>query len=172
MTSIDFMNVKLLGVQVGVVGEQGPGDTGEEGRDHEREHLVAGRRDAEGFGRDLIFANREERPAVVGTHEVSDDHEGHDHAAEHPGKIGAGRHAGKAAGPPDGVDVQDHDPDDLAEAEGHDRQVVAAEPHRGKTHQESAAALTAPPTRIASKNGPAAARPPSPVSTPNSRGTA
>ena len=107
------------------MGEKRPGHTREESSDHEGGDLVSRGWDAERLRGDLVLADREEGPPMIGAHEVPDQHEGEPRAAEYPREVRALRHAGKASRAPHGVDVQDRDADDLAEPEGHDREIIA-----------------------------------------------
>ncbi len=66
-----------------------------------------------------------------------DDQDGRAREQIDPGEVREPRDSGEAASASDRVDVQNEDPDDLAETESDDRQVITAEPQRWNSHEES-----------------------------------
>ncbi len=117
--------------------EEGPRHAREEGADHEGGHLVARGGHAQRLRGDLVLADGEERAPMEGLHEVPDHDIGDPRPPEHPREVRPLRHPRESARAAHRVDVQDRDADDLAEPQRHDGQVVAAQPHRGQTDQES-----------------------------------
>lgn len=109
----------------------------EERREGERHDLVVGGVDAAAFGGDLVFADREDRAPVAGLHDHVDHQAGDHHADEHvrDGRgLGDALEARGAEGEVEAehaVNVEEHDADDLAEAEGDDREVIPLETQGG-----------------------------------------
>ena len=86
----------------------------------------------------------EKRAAVIGADQVPEHDEREGGHGRRPGEIGPLRDSREAARTTHRVDVEDRDPDDLAEAERHDGEVIAPEPHRREPDQEPLTARDEP----------------------------
>src|SRR5262245_878098 len=110
----------------GEVSEQSTGNSRKHGTDDERHHLVPRCIHAHGFGGDFVVANRDEGASVARLDDIADGHDRDQHEKIDPEEITELRDSRKTARPANGVDVEDEDSDDFAEAEGDDGEVVAA----------------------------------------------
>src|SRR6056297_393125 len=118
------------------------GDTGEEGGEGERHHLVARQSDSHGLGGDLVLANRLQRTTVRAVLELRHHEERERQQRERPPEALA-EVAGDAGVPQRTVRERleqagrGRQTDDLAEAEGDDRQVVSLEAQAGNPDDQA-----------------------------------
>ena len=139
MISNDCRNENELRVHVHeVVGEEPARDARDGRRHHERDDLGPRGVDAHRLGRDLVLADRDEARGRATSARCGRPR------GRSPPRRSRSRRSWRASGcrrspraPPDGVDVEDDDADDLAEAQRDDRQVVAAQPQRRHADEEA-----------------------------------
>ena len=120
--------------------EDATGEAGEEAGDDKRADFVGGGVHAHRFGGDFVFADREQCAAVAAlTDALCADHDEDDDepAGEKGGSLGHAREPERAAKQ---LGVLHDDADDLAEAEGHNREVVALEAQRRQADEKAEAA--------------------------------
>lgn len=150
---------------VGDVRLDGAGQSGQRGADGERDELDAEAVDAHGERGGLVLADGDPGAADAGVaaapEDEDDDGRDDEHQQEVVGEpaegeaahvvrdteveaedleVGDGRDAVGAVGdvrPRGAVQVVGGDPEDLTEAEGHDGEVVAAQPQRGRADQDA-----------------------------------
>ena len=72
-----------------------------------------------------------------GVHEVLDEEQGDEHGEEDPCEVGVARDALEARRTADVVDVDEHDADDFAKAQGRNGEVVAAKAQRRQTDEHA-----------------------------------
>ena len=126
-----------VGVEVHqVVPEEAAADARHRRGHDEGDDLAARRVHAHRLRRDLVLADRDQRPPERGVHDAVYDEDRQGREEVDPEEVRELRDAGVAARSPDRVDVQDEDADDLAEAERHDGEVVPAQPQRRHAHEE------------------------------------
>ena len=80
--------------------EQAAGNSGKHRADHERHHLEPRRVDAHRFGGDLVVANRDERAAIAGVHQVVNGDDGDQHKQVDPEEIAELRNSQKTRATP------------------------------------------------------------------------
>jgi hypothetical protein len=92
--------------------------------------------DAHRLGGDLVLADGDQRAAERGVHDAVHHQDRERREQVDPEEVRDLRDAAEAARASHGVDVQDQDANDLAEAERHDREVVAAQAQRRHADEE------------------------------------